>query len=315
MLDSMFPIAVVVDTNFLVDRLNFIKDLARIMPSNMRICIPRVVIDELDGLKNKSSTQDRARMASNFVLESLISETRKFVGQRVEEMCHFRDNNDDQILDYCIYLKTNGTPNVILLSNDRNLCIKCHLEDIVPFPELHSGAQEFLELLGKGHGQSRSHTFHISPRDQQRVAQIEVTQPMDIDCDQEIPSLPLESYTLYNLLMELNNLIIASLLICLPKFNRNQSLNSSISTMEDLFQILISNKWGPPVDATMFRVVKDITRSIRTRKVLLTIGDIKSFIECIYQYLGIFDEVGLSQEKSKMTTELNLIYIKLDHVQ
>ena len=305
MLDSMFPIACVLDTNYLVARLSFIKDLASIMPANVRICVPRIVINELDGLKNNSSTKVRARSASNYILQSLVNDTRKFVGQRLDEVVTSCSTNDDQILDYCIYLKRNGTPNVILLSSDRNLCIKSHLEDIMPFPDFQGNAQDFLLKLNANDYFFDPHTIQLPAT---------AMHAMDIDTDDEIDIPTQKSLMLYDLLSEMNGLLVNGFQLCV-QFHRKQSLEPIPSTLEELFQILIANKWGPTIDASVFRIIKDITRSIRIRHTLLTVGDIKNFIEHIYKYLIIFDQCNLTIDKTNIAKQLNTIFIQLDGAQ
>lgn len=131
----------VVDTNCLL-RSTHLEELLKFVV----LVIPFVVIQELDGLK-LSKDQDialLARKAINFLYSNLQKKNPNMRGQTLEEIeksasfaCR---NNDDKILNCCIYYKNRVAKqkdNVVLLSYDKNLCVKASVNNITALqPEI-----------------------------------------------------------------------------------------------------------------------------------------------------------------------------------
>ena len=313
MLD-MLPTAIVIDTNYLIHRLRFLIELVEILPESVKICIPRVVLSELDGLKNRHSTQDKARAASNFILECLSNHSLHIIVQRAEDILALQATSDDEILDYCKCLKANETPNVFILSNDRNLCIKSHLEDIIPFPEFNGSPTEFLNKLV---AEEVDHTFTAPKSTYRNVDHTKndyVT--MEIDSDDGISStIGQESYPLFILLLEINDFLVSSLSLCIQELVQTLQILSPEKfpvTVEELFHLLITNKLGIKIEPSTYRLAKDITRSVRVNKPILTVGDLKRFLETVFDLiLSLLDKSGLQSNKEKFKLRLNTLFMKL----
>lgn len=153
------------DTNILLRYLPLLRSLVATLASAadrtagaFELCIPHIVVQELDGLKTSTKMTARAllaadaesgstsgqasvgslsRAASNWLLSCLpepgCEGQPTFVrGQRQHESLMPRVNgrrqsgsNDDEILDVARYWHESGRDaQVVLLSDDRNLCLK-----------------------------------------------------------------------------------------------------------------------------------------------------------------------------------------------
>lgn len=154
------------DTNILLGYLPLLRalvglldDAAECTAGTFELCIPHIVVQELDGLKTSTRTTTQtllsadteaaapsrqtsistlSRAASNWLLEVLPAPGTEgrptFVrGQRQQETLLPRVNgrrsagsNDDEILDVARYWRQSPgrDARVVLLSDDRNLCLK-----------------------------------------------------------------------------------------------------------------------------------------------------------------------------------------------
>ncbi|RIA80601.1 PIN domain-containing protein [Glomus cerebriforme] len=134
---------VVVDTNFLISHLAFLKTLIfeHAKKHKLLIIIPWIVLQELDGLKSalwkdKSSSSQHevgnlAQTAIKFLHNCLINKEEGLRGQKIDERIETAENNDDKILDCCRYFQMVSQYPIILLSNDKNLCVKAMVHDII----------------------------------------------------------------------------------------------------------------------------------------------------------------------------------------
>lgn len=131
----------VVDTNFLISHLATLEDLRRLAPSfHHQIIIPNTVIHELDGLKNSSRAVQLddvteeigslARRANDWIYGNLANGDSGVMGQKLRQMINPNCAKDDAILDCCLFFKENLSCFVILLSNDKNLCMKALTEGL-----------------------------------------------------------------------------------------------------------------------------------------------------------------------------------------
>ncbi|KAI8068558.1 PIN domain-containing protein [Gongronella butleri] len=147
---ASFQQIAVVDTNILITGLKYIQQLANHAeehPGALLIVIPWVVVKELDRLKMKrmtntttegkvASVSDLARVAMRFIQQKLEAQSLALRGQRSDELYnkHTMEQQlhagDDHILDCCMYFRYHMEKPVILLSNDRNLCIKALVHHI-----------------------------------------------------------------------------------------------------------------------------------------------------------------------------------------
>ncbi|KAH3687953.1 hypothetical protein WICPIJ_001068 [Wickerhamomyces pijperi] len=128
----------VLDTNFMISHLDIVDSLSKLhLTYNHKIIIPSTVIKELDGLKgsNKISTEDGnfegktigllARWANDWIYRQLASSNPSVRAQKLYECVDRSTQKDDSILDCCLYFKLKEkVSTVVLLSNDKNLCMK-----------------------------------------------------------------------------------------------------------------------------------------------------------------------------------------------
>ncbi|KAG7660601.1 uncharacterized protein J8A68_005867 [[Candida] subhashii] len=138
----------VVDTNFIISHLQIIDELRELaIEFGLKIILPIPVIQELDGLKNSTKIQSNggsgemlsgvsvghlARWANEWIYTSLANSSTVVKGQKLSQRIDRDAMKDDAILDCCIYFKQTHPHNlVVLLSNDKNLCSKALMNDML----------------------------------------------------------------------------------------------------------------------------------------------------------------------------------------
>ncbi|KAI8350887.1 PIN domain-containing protein [Choanephora cucurbitarum] len=180
----------VLDTNFLLSKLGYLDvllTLAEENPGNLLVILPWVVIRELDGLKESGHHSDvraSARKAMRFLELRLRDKSISLRGQKMNEVAnqaiiHTKEaKGDDRILDCCMYFQQLTQQRVILLSNDRNLCIKVMVHEI---ESVSAESVDKMEALLNRAGGKRgttldskySHTIRRNHRQQQHHHQAE----------------------------------------------------------------------------------------------------------------------------------------------
>lgn len=147
-------VVLIIDTNFILVHLKLLDELIKLNLQNYQIIIPITVIKELDGLKNSN------RLSTEFETDKTIGHLARWAidwlyrqfaqtsyvagsnssnaiirGQKHYEVIDHESRKDDSILDCCIYFKQSavkdGSAVVVLLSNDKNLCMKALVNDIL----------------------------------------------------------------------------------------------------------------------------------------------------------------------------------------
>lgn len=127
----------VVDTNFMISHLDIVDSLSKLNTTYQhKIVIPTTVFKELDGLKGSTRvSQDDgsggktigllARWANDWIYKQLANSNPSVRSQKLYECLDKSTLKDDSILDCCLYFKHKEKASiVILLSNDKNLCMK-----------------------------------------------------------------------------------------------------------------------------------------------------------------------------------------------
>lgn len=134
-------IFLVIDTNFILSHLYLLNELQSLhgkYNNIYRIIIPRQVIQELDGLKSSAKVQEGIEIGQ--LSRSAIDWCYKFMhntdpivkGQKIYECINKNAMKDDSILDCCLYLQRKHPQClVVLMSNDKNLCVKALTNDIL----------------------------------------------------------------------------------------------------------------------------------------------------------------------------------------
>lgn len=135
----------VVDTNFILSHLTVLSDLESLLHTKyngaFQIVIPKQVVHELDGLKESKRSVDSnhsiarlARNAINWCYSHFHDSIPTVTGQRLHERVDKSAIKDNAILDCCLYFQNveNGGGNlVILMSDDKNLCVKSLVNNVL----------------------------------------------------------------------------------------------------------------------------------------------------------------------------------------
>ncbi|QLL35050.1 hypothetical protein HG536_0H04260 [Torulaspora globosa] len=132
----------VADTNFLISHLSTLEALRQLASSfHHQIVIPNAAIRELDGLKNSSKMMKvddnteaigfLARLANDWIYSHFANMDSGVMGQKLRQTINPNSIKDDAILDCCLFFKEKLNCFVVLLSNDKNLCMKALTEEIL----------------------------------------------------------------------------------------------------------------------------------------------------------------------------------------
>ncbi|KAI8590238.1 PIN domain-containing protein [Geranomyces variabilis] len=180
---GLHHLALVVDTNYLISYLSFLKDLMKWIPTpKMLVVIPWVVVKELDSLKEpykrkvaplaqavkdriinplntideganarpnaRDRLQDSARQATNFIQELQVARHPGLKGQTsydyLADVNLSELNNDDRILECARFVRSRIAPNVLMMTNDKNLGVKSRIHGIDVAAHYRKSAQDFL---------------------------------------------------------------------------------------------------------------------------------------------------------------------------
>lgn len=124
----------VVDTNFIISQLHTLEELRQLSEKYHHVLvIPTTAVLELDGLKSSSSEKiaKHARAGNNWIYRNLAVSNSGILGQKLRQKLDPNTSKDDSILDCCLYFKERLGCFVILLSNDKNLCLKALTEEVL----------------------------------------------------------------------------------------------------------------------------------------------------------------------------------------
>lgn len=124
----------VVDTNFIISQLHTLEELRQLSEKYHHVLvIPTTAVLELDGLKSSSSEKiaKHARAGNNWIYKNLAVSNSGILGQKLRQKLDPNTSKDDSILDCCLYFKEKLGCFVILLSNDKNLCLKALTEEVL----------------------------------------------------------------------------------------------------------------------------------------------------------------------------------------
>lgn len=145
--EPQIQIALVVDTNIVISNLDIVEELHQLAAQYGHIIIfPWVVLQELDVLKSCDASIDRnplhsmhskgkrvgvkARKGINWIYERFAHMDPYVVGQKMTDTLTKTSQNDDAILDCCVYFREVHEAFTVLLSNDKNLCTKALIHGI-----------------------------------------------------------------------------------------------------------------------------------------------------------------------------------------
>ncbi|CCK72961.1 mRNA-processing endoribonuclease KNAG_0M01080 [Huiozyma naganishii CBS 8797] len=126
--------AFILDSNFIISHLQTLEGLKQLSEQYHHIIvIPRTVIKELDGLKtsNNAEISKLARAGNDWIYKNLANLHSGIIGQKLKQRINPAATKDDSILDCCLYFKEIIGCFTILLSNDKNLCLKALTEEVL----------------------------------------------------------------------------------------------------------------------------------------------------------------------------------------
>ncbi|KAJ8323672.1 hypothetical protein QVD99_007163 [Batrachochytrium dendrobatidis] len=369
--------AVVVDTNFLISQLSLLKQSVNHMSDDMFLFIPEVVVQELDGLKFnhskdtlihddaleriKLSLGDCARQAIQFLFNALSdfsnNKVRGQVKSNVSTLYGSDIVNDDLILQCCLQCVPETASKVVLLSNDKNLCVKALIHGIPTISDFKGNSQalvnEIQHQASKYKQQSKTnlsnhnshsslnqtsiqqhttsihsthlHAFSIEPsnhmqQDQTHMMDEDVMMDMDdMETEPIVVSSHVADLKTYPVPASISSALIhteqktllalaqletdwmACMMACIPvilykKYGDEWAVISQVTPPKEMEQViqLIDKLWEQVfcsvLDRNLFkqlglnqRTAKDIRRSVRTNKLLLTRGDLTVFLQDMEQ--------------------------------
>ena len=170
----------VVDTNCFLVSLPLIESFVRNAPENITLCVPSVVVSELDGLKSASGkVGSDSRRATRYILSALHSNV-QFILQPTSSGSQ-TDTNDNKILEYCNDLMTTSNQ-IVLFSNDNNLCLKSAAFGIATISNFRGDANELIAQLNS-HFMTNSLTACTLERDADIDMDIAAEYDQDIHMD------------------------------------------------------------------------------------------------------------------------------------
>lgn len=152
----------VTDTNLFIHYLDLLRTIAstNVGSEELIVCIPWVVIQELDNIKNRKRDPvwRDAAAAISFIYQALASKNPRVRGQTIAEARTKDDvlpgdilnTNDDHLLHCCLSLKEQGS-RVVLVSNDLNLRNKALINHI-PSWSAQQVESNLRQRLGSGLG-------------------------------------------------------------------------------------------------------------------------------------------------------------------
>ncbi|KAM7304425.1 uncharacterized protein ISCGN_014325 [Ixodes scapularis] len=152
----------VTDTNLFIHNLDLLRTIAstNVGSEELIVCIPWVVIQELDNIKNRKRDPvwRDAAAAISFIYQALASKNPRVRGQTIAEARTKDDvlpgdilnTNDDHLLHCCLSLKEQGS-RVVLVSNDLNLRNKALINHI-PSWSAQQVESNLRQRLGSGLG-------------------------------------------------------------------------------------------------------------------------------------------------------------------
>ncbi|KAI8897132.1 PIN domain-containing protein [Globomyces pollinis-pini] len=323
-MDLFDQLAVVVDTNCFIERSDFVKRFIELLADNSPktyVLLPFVVLKELDGLK-KSLTHNvrlNAVTSHNFLFEFLQNSNRHLKGQSITEIVQTHDSNDDQILDCCVFAMKSGK-SVVLLSNDKNLCIKAMIHSITTISYFRGNPMNLIHQLN-------SMFFNIPQPtlldDDDTDENMGLTEPLDLEM------LPIDEF--HDTLQSISNLIIECLSISFQEIYTKEygpSWQTIVTipmpwNLSDIMKMIkteirftlsaISDQLSQNLPSLIISAA-DIDRSLRQSKSMTTKGDLFKFLCLVEPLFSIPEIAGFPDDKIKALKYLNELKEKLQRL-
>lgn len=183
----------VVDTNFIISHLHMLESLRELNSVyGHQIVIPSMVIQELDGLKNskKYTKADQsheqnlgklARAANDWIYRNLANLDSAVQGQRIHQRYNYTLTKDDAILDCCLYFENELDNFVVLLSNDKNLCLRALTERLLTISFRQGMTGELISSKVSEEKRSRFHN-NVPQKEKKEFVDVPISPgPDDLD--------------------------------------------------------------------------------------------------------------------------------------
>lgn len=277
----------------------------------IRLLIPQMVLQELDGLKNSkiesAAYQSRCCTAA---LQTALLQQQQLPGHSVIEIQQKSqcietlgpgDSNDDHILDCCLYWMKYESPYCLLITNDRNLTIKAMAHKILVLDPVSSGCLTSSGLLGYLYTLTPQH-FKKDPTSPTMIVDDPLPSASEADNDHLYSmtiDMPAVLYQIYTILTHAFSKSLYKKLTA-KGLAEKYSVGPNLLTLEEIF-VILQKEHGSGFDSPgdyppyfeksqltpILMVGKDIDRSVRQNMCTLTKGDLKSFIKKTSDYLFI----------------------------
>lgn len=160
----MIRLSLVPDTNIFIDNLTFLSALVENeLDFILKICISKIVISELDNLKNEKID---ARRAIEFLYENSDNMNIEIEGRQDDRFIEvdyakqepiIPKNNDEMILNYCLSLE-----NPIILTQDKGFILKCKSKNLY---NINTAKYNIVDIYNKICSQASLHGGPISTFD------------------------------------------------------------------------------------------------------------------------------------------------------
>ncbi|KAJ2716711.1 hypothetical protein H4R19_000485 [Coemansia spiralis] len=202
-------VVAVVDTNYFIDHLPLIRTLAETaLERGLVVVVPWVVIQELDGLKTSRKVTHvpgmcsvelgtLARSATRFLDSELGRAGSALRCQKRSEFLLDEADNDNKILDCCLFFMTRGLP-VAILTKDRNLAVKARANGCATCGEWTGTVPGLVSAVAASVGlrvqESAGAVNGLPPQSRPTAAKDDDAMDMDMDwseesdCEQATPS-------------------------------------------------------------------------------------------------------------------------------
>ncbi|KAJ1733333.1 hypothetical protein LPJ61_001609 [Coemansia biformis] len=166
--------AAVVDTNYLIDHLPLVRTLAETaLAHGLVVVVPWIVIQELDGLKSSRKVTHvpglysvelgtQARTATRFLDSELGRSGSALRCQRRSEYIVDEFDNDNKILDCCLYFSEKKGLPVAILTKDRNLAVKARANGCATCGVWAGSAAELISAVAAAVGRPAQGTARAS---------------------------------------------------------------------------------------------------------------------------------------------------------
>lgn len=308
----------VVDTNFILSHLKILDELKEIGHSyGIRLVIPIAVMHELDGLKGSNRINERtnggsqlsrtsvghlARWANDWVYSCLATKSPTVVGQKMEERINRLAVKDDAILDCCLYFqKKNPHTLQVLMSNDKNLCMKALLNDVLTVsfrPEMSA------KLIAETVKNENIHRFGNIKKHAM------ITREVEVPIRQNPPVHTNPFSTVYS---EIQKVLLSVVHHCM-KANYGDDLDlvrdynkNDICTIEDACNVMI--RFWLPVFSLYLRSKKPFieTRRVKTPQMIHQPQDRNSLIEFVHYWSDILSLLYQQEMSDSQNAALHLL--------